>query len=255
MAEWDAEQYVKFKLQRTQPAVDLARRIEMTKPGRIVDVGCGPGNSTRVLRDLFPNASIVGLDSSKQMITKARETCPDIAFKVVDIAEDIRELENSDIIFSNACLQWVPNHKKLIPRLFGKLRKGGVLAVQIPVNLQEKLFTIMSEIIETGKWDFSSIPQGANATLPCEEYFDLLSSLTDTFTCWETVYYHKMPSVEAMVEWVKGARLRPYLAVLSDNEAKRFINEIMEKADRAYASQKNGEIIFKFRRFFFTATR
>ena len=99
------------------------------------------------------------------------------------------------------------------------------------------------------------MPPEPNATLVCEEYFDILSSLTDDFDIWETVYYHNIPSVDAMVEWIKGTRLRPYLDVLSSNDAEELINEITEKASKAYEQQKNGEIIFRFRRFFFTATR
>lgn len=255
MSEWNAEQYLKFKSQRTQPAMDLAQRIAADNPQTVLDVGCGPGNSTKVLKQVFPKAHIVGIDSSENMIQKARETYPDIEFQVMDITEENRSLENLDIIFSNACLQWIPNHQELLPGLFHKLSKGGVLAVQIPMNFQEKLFAIMSEIIQEDRWDFSSMPAEPNATLTGEEYFDILSSLTDNFDIWETVYYHNMPSVDAMTEWIKGTRLRPYLNALSSSDAEKLIQEITEKASKVYTKQKNGEIIFRFRRFFFTATR
>lgn len=255
MSGWNPEQYLKFRNQRTQPAIDLAKRIRIDNPRTILDVGCGPGNSTKVLKDTFPKAYILGIDSSEDMVKKARETYPDIDFRVMDITEENQNLKNIDIIFSNACLQWIPDHKELIPMLFGRLSKGGVLAVQIPMNFQERLFTIMSETVNEDRWGFSSMPAEPDATLKCEEYFDILSSLTDDFDIWETVYYHNMPSVDAMVEWIKGTRLRPYLDVLSSNDAEELINEITEKASKAYEQQKNGEIIFRFRRFFFTATR
>lgn len=255
MSEWNSEQYLKFQNQRTQPAIDLAKRIEINNPKNILDVGCGPGNSTKVLKNVFPNAHILGIDSSENMIKKAREVYSDIAFKVMDITSENQDLENFDIIFSNACLQWIPNHRDFIPRLFSKLSKGGVLAVQIPMNFQEKLFTIMNETINEDKWDFSSMSIEPNETLKQEEYFDILSSLTDHFDIWETVYYHNMPSIDAMVEWIKGTRLRPYLDALNGNDAEKFINEITEKASRAYNRQENGEFIFKFRRFFFLAVR
>lgn len=255
MSEWNSEQYLKFQNQRTQPAIDLAKRIEINNPKNILDVGCGPGNSTKVLKNVFPNAHILGIDSSENMIRKAREVYSDIAFKVMDITSENQDLENFDIIFSNACLQWIPNHRDFIPRLFSKLSKGGVLAVQIPMNFQEKLFTIMNETINEDKWDFSSMSVEPNETLKQEEYFDILSSLTDHFDIWETVYYHNMPSIDAMVEWIKGTRLRPYLDALNRNDAEKFINEITEKASRAYNRQENGEFIFKFRRFFFLAAR
>lgn len=255
MSEWNSEQYLKFKNQRTQPAIDLAQRIAINNPQKILDVGCGPGNSTKVLKSVFPKAHILGIDSSENMIKKAKETYSDIEFRVMDITEENQNIENIDIIFSNACLQWIPNHREFIPMIFNKLSKGGVLAVQIPMNFQEKLFTLMSETVNEDKWDFSSMPLEPNETLKCEEYFDILSSLTDNFDIWETVYYHNMPSLETMVEWIKGTRLRPYLNALNSIDANNLINEITEKASRVYTKQANGEIIFKFRRFFFTATR
>lgn len=255
MSDWNAEQYLKFKSQRTQPAEDLARRILTDNPQSVLDVGCGPGNSTRVLKNRFPKAHIIGVDSSETMIQKAKETCPDIEFQVMDITEEHPGLENLDVIFSNACLQWIPHHREFVPKLFGRLRRGGVLAVQIPMNSQERLFTILSETVCEPQWDFSSLSLQPNTTLTCEEYFDLLASLTPRFDIWETVYYHPMPSVEAMVEWMKGARLRPYLNALSEKDAQALVTEITEKASKAYTPQKNGEILFKFRRCFFTATR
>lgn len=254
MSEWNSEQYLKFKNQRTQPAIDLVKRLEIKNPRTILDVGCGPGNSTKVLKDAFPKAHILGIDSSENMIKKARDTYPDIEFKVMDITEENHDLKNIDVIFSNACLQWIPDHKGLIPKLFSRLSKGGVLAVQIPMNSQEKLFKIMSETVKSDKWDFSSM-QTEPDTLMCEEYFDILSSLTNRFDIWETVYYHNMPSVNSMVEWVKGTRLRPYIDALNSSDAEELINEISQKASEVYTKQENGEIIFKFRRFFFTATR
>lgn len=255
MSEWNAEQYLLFQSQRTQPAIDLVRRITLCNPQEILDIGCGPGNSTKVLQDAFPVARLLGIDRSEHMIQKARETYPDLVFKRMDAMDVGQGFADLDIIFSNACLQWVPHHEALIPRLFGALRKGGVLAVQIPMNTREKLFTILDETVREERWGFSSMPDEPNATLSGEEYFDLLSSLTDRFDLWETVYYHNMPSIDAMVEWVKGTRLRPYLNALDDAGAQRLVREIAEKAARAYPVQKNGEIIFKFRRFFFTAVR
>lgn len=254
-SEWDSEQYLKFKAQRTQPAIDLARRIGLTDPMSILDIGCGPGNSTKVLKDRFPKAHILGVDSSENMIDKAKATYSDIEFKVLDITDENPSLENFDIIFSNACLQWIPNHRQFIPKIFKELEKGGVLAVQMPINSQEMLFKIMSETINEDKWNFTSMSEEPNTTLMCEEYFDILSSLTDSFDIWETVYYHNMPSVDAMVEWIKGTRLRPYLNALNSIEAKKLTDEITEKAAKVYKKQKNGEVIFKFRRLFFTATR
>lgn len=185
----------------------------------------------------------------------ARETYPDMEFRVMDITDEGNGLGSFDIIFSNACLQWAPGHRELIPLLFRMLRKAGTLAVQIPMNSQEKLFTIMNETLKEDKWDFSALADEPNATLERGEYFDILSALTKTFDIWETVYYHNMTSIDAMVEWVKGTRLRPYLETLDAEESRKLLDGITEKAEKAYERQENGEIIFRFRRFFFIAVR
>ena len=255
MSQWNSEQYLKFKNQRTQPAVDLANKIAVKEPKNILDIGCGPGNSTAVLKQMFPRSYISGVDNSEDMIKKAKKTYPDIDFRICDVTRELDALDNYDVIFSNACLQWIPDHRKFIPMLFDKLNKNGVLAVQMPMNGQEKLFKIMNEVISEPRWNFSSMSIETNETCQPEEYFDILSSCTDNFDIWETVYYHNMPSVEAMVEWIKGTRLRPYLNDLDKTEAGELEKEITKRAADVYDIQKNGEIIFRFRRFFFTAEK
>lgn len=255
MSQWNSEQYLKFKNQRTQPAIDLAKRINISQPKNILDIGCGPGNSTAVLNELFPDSNILGVDNSEDMINKARESYPDMNFQLCDVTTEMNNLDEYDVIFSNACLQWIPNHKDFIPLLFNKLIKNGVFAVQIPMNGQETLFRIMDEVIALPQWDFSSMDIEANETLKPEEYFDILSGCSDNFDIWETVYYHNMPSVEAMVEWIKGTRLRPYLNALDKTQARNLENEIILRAAETYKTQKNGGIIFKFRRFFFVASK
>lgn len=255
MSEWNSEQYLKFKEQRTQPAIDLAKRIPFEHPNNILDIGCGPGNSTAVLKKMFPQAAVLGVDSSEDMIKKAKETYSDINFKLCDVTNELDKLDKYDIIFSNACLQWIPDHKKFIPMLFNRLSKNGVLAVQIPMNRQETLFKIMDDVIFEPHWNFSSMKVETNETLTPEEYFDILSSCTEKFDIWETVYYHNMPSVEAMVEWIKGTRLRPYLNALDKAKTESLEKEITKRASECYGIQENGEIIFKFRRFFFVASK
>jgi len=255
VSEWNSEQYLKFKKQRTQPAIDLAKRISVEHPKNILDIGCGPGNSTSVLKEIFPKACILGVDNSENMIKRAKESYPDINFKLCDVTTELDKLDKYDIIFSNACLQWIPNHKKFIPMLFDKLNKNGVLAVQMPMNGQEKMFKIMAEIVSEPQWGFSSTNIEMTETLLPEEYFNILSSCTGNFDIWETVYYHNMSSIEAMVEWVKGTRLRPYLNALDKTKAENLEKEITMRAAAIYDTQENGEIIFKFRRFFFVANK
>lgn len=252
MADWNPSQYLKFKSQRTQPAIDLAKRIIDRNPEKIIDIGCGPGNSTSVLKNLFFKADVCGIDSSENMIEKAKAAYPDIDFMLCD-ARNISS--GYDLIFSNACLQWLPDHKNLIPEFMGKLNDGGVLAVQLPMNSDEPLFRIIKAVAENPKWGFRDICFETNKTLAPNEYFDILSECSDDFNIWETVYYHDMPSHESLIEWVKSTRLKPYLEELDDENKLLFLNEILEDVKEAYHINKNGEIILRFRRFFFTAIK
>lgn len=252
MSKWDPERYLQFKNQRTQPAVDLAMRVKKYNPKSIVDLGCGPGNSTDVLHKCFKESKIIGIDNSKEMIDKAKSNYPDLKFEVCS-ATDITD--KYDMIFSNACIQWIPEHHRLLPKLFDNLNKNGVLAIQIPINAEEPLLKIMDETVREEKWGFNETLIETNATLLPEEYFDILSSLTNEFDIWETVYYHKMPSVDSMVDWIKGTRLRPYINALDEKTADKLVTRITEDAKAIYKVQRNGEFIFRFRRLFMTAVK
>ena len=255
LTDWNAELYMKFQEHRTQPAIDLAKRIPLQNPQHVLDVGCGPGNSTNVLKHAFPNAQIWGIDNSESMLQKAKETYPDLQFARMDIARETLPSEYYNIIYSNACLQWVPEHERVIPTLFSGLKKGGILAVQIPMNAQEPLYQIADAAIKENLWRLTAPISETNSVLPSDAYFDILASLTDDFDIWESVYFHRMPSVDAMVDWIKGTRLRPYLNAMQKADAEELLQIIIEKAAEAYKPQHNGEIIFRFRRFFFTATK
>src|SRR5208337_159739 len=128
---WSAAQYVKFEDERTRAVRDLVARIPNLRPARAADIGCGPGNSTEVLRERYPEAEIVGLDSSADMIEAARKRLPDVAFEVGDIVG--WGGEGFDVILANAVIQWIPDHERLLPQLVGKLAPGGSLAVQTPI--------------------------------------------------------------------------------------------------------------------------
>ena len=150
MVTWDSEQYLRFKRERTQPARDLAMQLPPDDGSvtRVLDIGCGPGNSTAVLRERYPHAKILGVDSSPVMIETARKTYPDIDFQLCDVSARLDELPaDFDVVFSNACIQWVPDHPHLIPGLLARLRVGGVLAVQTPMNYEEPIHRIIGGIV------------------------------------------------------------------------------------------------------------
>ncbi len=252
MLDWNSVQYKKFIEQRSQPAKDLAMRILAYNPKKIIDIGCGPGNSTKILHEIYPQASIVGIDSSPNMIAKAKEDNPDLDFCICDA---LSLVGHYDIIYSNACLHWIPNHQIILPVLMDKLNVGGCLAVQMPYNNEAPLYRIINEIVADSKWGFDNSKLANNLTLTVNEYYKILSSCTSSFDIWETKYYHSMPNHRALIEWVKSAKLRPYLDCLSDDKGKELENKIIERAEQEYPVMSDGNIIFEFNRLFFTAKR
>ena len=252
MADWNAAQYLKFEKERTQPAVDLAARAKKYRPKTIVDIGCGPGNSTNVLKQVFPNAKIVGIDRSPGMIKKATAQYPGLEFKV---CEATALTDEYDMLFSNACFQWIPKHGTLLPALAQRLPAGGVLAVQMPINGEEPLFRQIKEIAADPKWGFQNVTIEPNETLSPGEYYNILSGCFSAFEMWETTYYHALPDHRALIEWVKGTRIRPYLAVLDEKQGIAFENEILTKVKESYPIMKNGQVILRFRRLFFIAEK
>lgn len=258
MSDWNSELYLKFNEQRTQPAMDLAKRIPRYNPFTIVDLGCGPGNSTAVLKSVFPKARLTGIDNSPNMIEQARKTYSDIeAYSDIEFKlGDIQNLnEHYDLIFSNACLQWVPDHESLLPFLMKSLNEQGILAVQIPINEQEPLFQMIKETATQSTFDFSQAYFEKNDTLAPDDYYEILSTCTSDFDIWETVYYHDMPSHEELVNWVRGTRLRPYLNCLNDEEQQIFEAELLRRLKAQYPVRKNKHVILKFRRLFFIAIK
>lgn len=249
--DWDSRQYLKFKAERTQPAVDLVNRIDIDNPEKIIDIGCGPGNSTQVLAGKFPNAYIIGVDKSEHMILAAKKSYPDLDFKLCDAGTELSQFDRDfDIVFSNAC---IPDHRNLITNMLNLLKRNGILAVQIPMNFNEPIHIIISELAASEKWKKYFNNPRFFYTMSPGEYFDILSETADEFHIWETVYYHVMRSHHDILEWYRGTGLRPYLDILPDDKKAEFEAEVMENLIRGYPKQNNGDIIFRFPRFFFTA--
>jgi len=252
--DWNSVQYLKFKAERTQPAVDLANRISVVNPKKILDAGCGPGNSTQVLYNKYPDAYILGVDNSEDMIRAAKANYPELDFRLCDISRDLSCLDNDfDIVFSNACIQWVPDHRNLLKNLLNLLNSNGVLAVQIPMNYNEPVHKAIGELVSTEKWKEYFTETSVFHTLSQGEYYDLLSEISGEFSIWETVYYHVMKSHNDILEWYRGTGLRPYLSVLPDEKKAEFESDMLQILVRRYPRQKNGDIIFRFPRFFFIA--
>ena len=254
MGSWNAGDYLKFGTERTQPAVDLAGRIGLLSPASVLDVGCGPGNSTQVLQARFPEAEIIGIDSSEEMLQAARENLPGLEFLRCDVSCELSALNRRfDVVFSNACIQWVPDHPALLKNLMGLLNPGGVLAVQTPMNYEEPIHQIIGRTAQSERWREKIKESRIFYNLRQEEYFDLLSELSSRFDLWQTTYFHRMQSHEAILDWYRSTGLRPYLEALQGEDRTEFEKEIFQQVKAAYPIQKNGEIIFRFPRFFFMA--
>jgi trans-aconitate 2-methyltransferase len=254
MTDWNSVQYLMFKNERTQPAIDLVNHIHIDNPRKIIDIGCGPGNSTNILLQRFPDAHILGVDNSSNMIETAKRDYPHLNFKICDASIDLSMLETDyDIVFSNACIQWIPNHKNLLKNMIGLLKKDGILAVQTPMNYQEPIHRIIEEVITSEEWKAEFVCPGIFHNLMQGEYFDLLSDISSEFSMWETIYCHILKSHNDIMEWYRGTGLRPYLNVLTEEKKKVFEQEILDRVIKEYPIQKNGKVIFRFPRFFFTA--
>lgn len=254
MAVWDPQQYLKFADERSRPSLDLVGRINLSSPQRIVDVGCGPGNSTEVLARRWPKAEITGLDSSPDMIACASGRYPQRQWLQSDISNWIAP-EPLDLIFSNAALQWVDHHTELLPRMLQMLIPGGAMAIQMPANYYTSpAQTLIRDLASSKQWA-NKFPKDIRRW-HCHEpafYYDLLCSCTKTLDIWTSEYIHILSGPEAIVEWYKGTGLRPYLDVLPLAECAKFIAAYQGRITQAYPLQPDGRVLFPFRRLFIIA--
>jgi trans-aconitate 2-methyltransferase len=254
---WSATQYVKFEDERTRPVRDLIAGIPTDDAKTAVDIGCGPGNSTELLRARYPNAAVSGVDSSADMIAAARKRLPALTFEIADIAAWARSAGRYGVILANAVLQWVPEHDTLFPNLIGKLDAGGTLAVQIPNNAAEPAHTLMHETAAAGPW--AAKFAGAEVRLHRPDanwYWALLRSRVTRLDIWRTTYFHPLRDAAAIVEWFKGSGLRPFLDRLgSDGERADFLARYTAGIAAAYPAFPDGTVLLPMPRLFVVATR
>ena len=256
MPTWNSEQYLKFAAERTQPAVDLAARVRMDAPARVMDLGCGPGNSTAVLARRWPGAQVEGLDSSAAMIATARADFPQGTWHTGDIATWTAQ-PGYDVVFSNAALQWVPDHARLLPRLLAQVAPGGALAMQVPSNMDAPAHARMRELGASAAWrgKFSQAVREWYVETP-EAYYDILAGVAARVDLWVTEYQHELAGPEALVEWYRGTGLRPWLDALADpGEQEKFMADYLEAIRPDYPRRKDGKVLFPFRRLFLVAEK
>ena len=256
MNDWSAGQYLKFEDERTRPPRDLLAQVPLDRPRRVVDLGCGPGNSTELLIARFPDAEVIGLDSSSDMLRQARERIPGRTFLQADISSWTPDAE-TDLLFANAVFQWVPDHPAVLRRLLGALPDGGVLAVQMPDNTDEPALALMRKVAASGVWAGNrALNDAARGDLPTPGgYYDLLKPACRHLDVWHIDYNHVMAGPEAIVEWFKGSALRPYLNALDAETGKKFLAAYTAEVAKAYPARFDGKVLLKFPRLFVIAIR
>jgi len=252
--DWNPQSYLKFKNERTQPSVDLVSRIKIERPQNIIDIGCGPGNSTQALAERWPDAEITGLDNSPAMIEKAKKDYPHQEWILGDAARMDTE-KRYDIVFSNATIQWLPGHEKLIPEFMSLVKRGGALAVQVPMFNRMPLNDAILRVAERPEWKARMQGCADNFTYHDGDfYYRLLAPQATVVELWQTEYIHVLPSHPALIEFCRSTALRPYLERLpSEKDKSAFEGHLLEECQKAYPAQPDGKVLFRFKRLFFIA--
>jgi trans-aconitate 2-methyltransferase len=252
---WQPERYLAFDDHRTRPAADLLARVPLAAPERVVDLGCGPGNSTALLTERWPEATVVGVDSAPTMLASARERGIAADWIEADIASWTPDAP-VDLLFSNAALQWLPDHQTLLPRLRDHLRPGGVLALQMPRNFQAPSHALMRDLAARAPWAarldgvLRAEPVGSPAW-----YHDLLAPHAAALEIWQTEYLHALDGEDPVLRWTEATALRPVLQTLDERGAAAFKQAYAARLREAYPTRPDGRTLFPFQRLFIVARR
>jgi len=260
-AKWDANLYLKFSDYRTRPALDLMGRLDPAngaRPGHaIYDLGCGAGNITRILAERFTECPVVGIDSSDEMLAKARTQTVDsrVTFAKGDLAQFKPGVPPS-ILYSNAAYHWLEGHIDYFPGLMKLLPSGGQFAVQMPRNHEAPSHALMRTAVEAGSWKTKLAQvRGIRPVHEPGRYYDVLKPFCSSLEVWETVYQQALTGKDPVAQFTAGSGLRPYMAVLSEEEGKAFYDTYARLLAEAYPTRPDGITLFPFRRLFIVARR
>ncbi|GAA3712775.1 methyltransferase domain-containing protein [Microlunatus aurantiacus] len=255
MNDWDPAHYGRYADERSRPYGDLVRRIGAERPRRVVDLGCGSGELTASLSRLWPTAEIIGVDSSPAMIEKARtiKGVDDLRFLERDL-RDWRPEVGTDVLISNAALQWVPGHRDLLPGLVDRLTPGGWIAFQVPGNFGEPSHVLLHELARTAPYAEHTAGVLRPASSEPADYLADLTALGCTVDVWETTYLHVLTGEDPVFTWVSATGARPVLQALPDDLREQFETDYKERLRDAYPEQAYGTVL-PFRRIFVVGQR
>lgn len=250
---WDPAKYLAFADHRSRPFFDLVGRVQADPPRRVVDLGCGPGNLTESLAARWPSATIEASDSSPEMVAATRER--GIAADVVDV-RDWTPRQDTDVVVSNAVLQWVPGHDELLARWVKQLPHGAWLAFQVPGNFAAPSHVRVRELAAAPEWRDrlgSVVLREDDAVLGPDGYAGLLSDAGCEVDAWETTYLQRLTGEDPVLEWVTGTALRPIRDALSDDDWQEFRSALAPRLRADYPQRADGTTWFPFRRVFAVA--
>jgi trans-aconitate 2-methyltransferase len=251
---WNPKTYLAFADERTRPAAELLARVPDEAPARVIDLGCGPGNSTALLHARWPAAKIEGLDSSAEMLEQARKAGVDADWIEADVAT-WRADAPYDVVFSNATLQWLSDHPALLPRLMAGVAAGGTFAFQVPHNMDAPSHALMRETAASGPWSAKLTNVREVAVLSPAEYYAILEPHAASIDIWEAEYLHVLHGDDAVYHWVSGTGLRPFVQALDGEERAAFVAAYKARLASAYPMRANGTTLFPFKRLFVVARR
>lgn len=252
---WDPTSYLTYSDERGRPFVDLIAAVHAERPERVVDLGCGPGNLTRLLADRWPNARIAGVDSSAEMVKRAVDDDVNhrIAWSVADIRDWVQTAEQVDVLVTNATLQWIPDHLDLLAPLTDHVRPGGWFAMQVPGNFDQPSHTIRREL--AAREPYASVVDGS-AVPDSDDPIDYLRALRGphrSIDVWETTYLHVLRGPDPVFTWVSATGARPTLQALRTADPaleESFSHEFRARLNEAYPAEADGTVLLPFRRIF-----
>ncbi len=250
--DWSPGTYLKFEAERTRPPRDLLAQVPLDAPRRVVDVGCGPGNSTELLVRRFPDAEVIGLDSSPAMIEAASKRLPGQSFILADATTWVPE-PGTDLVFANASYQWVPHHDAAFVRVLDALDEGGALAVQMPDTLGEPSHNAMARVARAKG---HTVDESAREKIGSpRDYFAALRPHARHVDVWMTYYHHLLDGPAAIAEWFKSTGLRPFLDPLDEAERQAFVEAYVAEIAQHYPQFEDGKVLLRFPRIFILAVK